>query len=107
MKASEPYRVSMEAVQANPDVRQALGSGIKAGFWTSGSIDVQSGGTGSALLEIPVQGDKGTGTITARAVRNGGQWDVRLLYVTIEGTTAPIVLVNKDEQSVPSAAIGI
>jgi Cytochrome oxidase complex assembly protein 1 len=107
MKASEPYRVSMEAVQANSDVRQALGSGIKAGFWTSGSIDVQSGGTGSALLEIPVQGDKGTGTVTARAVRNGGQWDVRLLYVTIEGTTAPIVLVNKDEQSVPSTAIGI
>lgn len=106
MRNSEAYRISMEAVRANPEVREALGDNITAKFWTMGKISIEMGGIGTAELAIPVKGDKGTATVTSRAIRTDGQWDVRLLLVTPDGTAAPIVLINKDHLSIPNAAIG-
>ena len=107
MKNSGAYHISMDAVRANPEVQNALGSNISDKFWIGGSVDIQAGGTGSAQLSIPVQGDKGTGTVTSNAIRTGGQWDVRLLVVTVEGADAPIVLINKDQLVIPNAAINM
>ncbi|MEI5677799.1 MULTISPECIES: cytochrome c oxidase assembly factor Coa1 family protein [unclassified Mesorhizobium] len=107
MKNSDAYRISMDAVRANTEVQNALGNNVTGTFWTSGSIDIQAGGTGSAQLSIPVQGDKNTGTVISKAIRTGGQWDVRLLVVMTEGADGPIVLVNKDNQSIPKTTIGI
>jgi len=107
MKNSDAYRISMDAVRASPEVQNALGDNISGKFWITGNINIQAGGTGSAQLSIPVKGDKGTGTVISNAVRNGGQWDVRLLVVTVDGADAPIVLTNKDNLSIPKTAIGI
>ncbi|PSJ58283.1 cytochrome c oxidase assembly factor Coa1 family protein [Pseudaminobacter soli (ex Li et al. 2025)] len=106
MRNSDAYRASMETVRADPQVREALGDNISSKFWITGAINVQMGGTGAAQMEIPVQGDKGSGTVTTQAVRTGGEWHVRLLFVTIDGANAPIVLINKDSLSIPNAAIG-
>ncbi|MEP9374074.1 cytochrome c oxidase assembly factor Coa1 family protein [Mesorhizobium sp. KR1-2] len=106
MRNSDAYRISMEAVRADPQVSEALGEHISSKFWIFGTISVQPGGTGAAQMEIPVQGDKGTGTVTSHAVRTEGEWVMRLLVVTIDGVDAPIVLVNKDGLSIPRAAIG-
>lgn len=107
IRSSEPYRIAMEQVAADQTVAAAIGSDVGSGFWTMGSINVQAGGTGEANLSIPVHGDKGAGTAVVRAVRNGGQWTIRLLVVKVDGQDAPIVLVNADNLSIPDAAVGI
>lgn len=107
MKSSEAYRISMEMVRGDERVREALGEEIEAGFWTGGNISVQAGGTGTARLAIPVSGDNGSGTVTSYAVRAEGRWDIRLLLVTVEGSGAPIVLVNKDNLRIPNNELDI
>ncbi|MGO4834018.1 cytochrome c oxidase assembly factor Coa1 family protein, partial [Rhizobiaceae sp. 2RAB30] len=107
IRSSEPYRMAMEQVGADQAVTAAIGNDVGSGFWTMGNINVQAGGTGEANLSIPIHGDKGAGTVIVRAVRNGGQWSIRLLVVKVDGQDAPIVLVNSDNLSMPDAAVGI
>ncbi|MEO9340087.1 cytochrome c oxidase assembly factor Coa1 family protein [Mesorhizobium sp. SB112] len=107
MKSSEAYQISMETLRANPEVQNALGDNIDSSFWVSGKVEVQAGGTGQAQLGIPLKGDKGEGNAIAVAIRTGGNWDMRVLIVRVDGSDAPIVLINKDNLPVPNSAIGI
>lgn len=107
IKNSEPYRVSMQSLRGDQRVVDALGEDFSAKFWIGGSLNVDADGTGQASLSIPVKGSKGSGTAIAQAKRFAGTWDIRLLLVQIDGSDAPIVLVNKDKLSVPGASIGI
>jgi hypothetical protein len=76
-------------------------------YWISGNVSVNADGTGDAKLDIPLHGDKGTGSAISHAVRRGGEWDMRLLVIRVDGSDAPIVLVNKDNIQIPDAAMGI
>ncbi len=107
LRNSDAYRMTMEAVQADEHVRAELGDDIKAGWWTWGSLNVQAGGSGSAQLSISLKGSKGGGTATSNTVRVAGVWDMRLLVVTIEGSDAPIVLINKDKVPIPGARVDL
>lgn len=106
MKNSEVYTMTMSAVRSDDRVTAALGDDIKDSFWISGSIDVQADGTGQASYSIPVHGAKGEGTAFSHATRTAGTWDIRLLVVQVEGG-APIVLVNKDNATIPGGSVGI
>lgn len=107
LKNSEAYEMTMVAVRADEQVRAALGDDIGTGFWTSGSINVEAGGSGEASLSIPLKGSKANGTATSHAVRTAGIWDLRLLVVAVDGQDAPIVLVNKDRISIPGAPLNL
>jgi hypothetical protein len=74
------------------------------GAAANGEVTVNWDGTGEARLDIPIEGENGTGSAISHAVRNGGVWDMRLLVVTVNGSDAPIVLVNKDNVPVPKSS---
>ena len=103
MKNSEAYALTLEAVRASPEVREALGEDLEAGFWVGGSLNIEAGGTGEARLNIPLEGSKGSGTAVAHASRFGGKWTMRLIAVLVAGSDTPIVLINQDGVSVPGA----
>jgi len=103
MRSSDAYQIAMETISAEPRVMDAIGNDLKPGFWTNGSVKIETGGTGEAKLSIPVYGNKGSGTVTAHAVRFGGRWDMRLLVVIVDGVKAPLVLINADNQHIPGA----
>lgn len=107
MKSSDAYQMTMDSIRADDRVKAAIGADLADSYWIGGNVSVNADGTGDARLSIPIHGDKGTGTAISHAVRNGGQWDMRLLVVTVDGSGAPIVLVNKDDVAIPDAEIGI
>jgi hypothetical protein len=107
MKGSDAYRMSMELIRADEDVKQALGDDVKAGFWVWGNISVSAGGTGKADLSIPLSGSKGAGSAYAQAVRTGGTWELQLLIVRVEGSDVPIVLRNSRNIQIPNAPIDL
>jgi len=104
MKNSDAYAMTMEAVRNDAAVQDALGDAIESGFWITGNISVEAGGTGSAKLSIPLSGSKGSGRALSRAVRNNGIWELRVLVVFADRANAPIVLKNEDHLSIPGAA---
>ena len=107
MKSNEAYEMTMDSIRADNRVKAAIGADLDDGFWIGGKVTVNWDGTGDAKLDIPIHGDKGNGTAFSHAVRNGGQWDMRLLVVRVDGSDAPIVLVNKDNVPIPRASIDI
>jgi hypothetical protein len=74
----------MVQVRASAAVSAALGTPIKEGFFTSGSVNV-SGPSGKAELAIPISGPKGSATVYVEAAKSMGQWSFSKLVVAIEG----------------------
>lgn len=107
MKNNEAYEMTMDSIRADERVKTAIGADLEDGFWINGKVTVNWDGTGEARLDIPIEGENGTGSAISHAFRNGGVWDMRLLVVTVNGSDAPIVLVNKDNVPVPRASIGV
>jgi hypothetical protein len=107
MKSSDAYRMTMDQVRADDRVKAAIGTDVADSYWISGNVSANADGTGDAKLDIPLHGDKGTGSAISHAVRRGGEWDMRLLVIRVDGSDAPIVLVNKDNIQIPDAAMGI
>ncbi len=107
MKGSEAYQMSMQLIQSDADVKEALGENVKAGFWVWGNISVVAGGTGKADLRIPLSGSKGAGSAYAQAVKIAGAWDLQLLVVQAEGSDVPIVLRNTRNIQIPNAPIDL
>jgi hypothetical protein len=107
MKSNEAYEMTMDAIRADERVKTAIGADLEDSYWIGGQVSVNADGTGEARLSIPVEGENGAGSAVSHAVRNGGVWDMRLLIVTVDGSDEPIVLVNKDDVTVPKGSIGI
>jgi hypothetical protein len=107
MKGSDAYRMSMELIRTDEDVKQTLGDEIRAGFWVWGNISVSADGTGKADLSIPLSGSKGAGSAYAQAVRTSGIWELQLLIVRVEGSDVPIVLRNTRNIQIPNAPIDL
>ena len=91
MKASDVYREALAIAKADPAVVEALGTPIKAGFFTSGNINV-NGPSGNADLSIPISGPKGKGTIYVEATKSAGEWLFSRLEVAIAGAQERIYL---------------
>lgn len=101
IKHSDAYVMTMDAVRSDAQVSEELGDDIQAGFWISGNINLNAGGTGSANFSIPITGSKGSGTALSKAVRINGVWQLRLLIVYPEGANAPLVLKNEGNVQIP------
>jgi hypothetical protein len=107
MKSNEAYEMTMDSIRSDERVKAAIGANLSDSYWIGGKVSVNADGTGEAKLDIPIEGENGAGSAVSYAVRNGGKWDMRLLFVRVNGSDAPIVLVNKDNIPIPIATIGI
>jgi len=94
MKSSDVYKEAVAKAQADPAVVEALGTPIKIGFLTSGSVNT-SGPTGDAALSIPLSGPKGTATIQLEAKKSSGEWAFSTLAVEVESSRKRIDLLRE------------
>jgi hypothetical protein len=94
IKSSDVYKDAVARAQAYPSVREALGTPIEEGMFTTGNINV-SGPSGQANLAIPISGPDGEGTIYAVATKSAGQWTFSTLIVEIKDTKQRINLLEE------------
>ena len=73
MRSNDVYREALARAQASPVLVERLGTPIEAGFFTSGSINV-NGPAGNADLAIPIRGPRGEATVNVVAEKRGGVW---------------------------------
>jgi len=96
MKSSHAYKDALAMAQADPYVKEALGSPIKEGFLVMGNINV-NGSSGHADLAIPVSGPEGSGTIYVVASKSAtaaaGKWTISRLVVDVKATNERIDLL--------------
>ena len=93
IKSTEPYKDAFTRAKTNSGVIEALGLPIHAGFFVSGSTNV-NGAAGEANLAIPISGPKGEGTIYAKATKSLGRWSYSDLVVEIHATRNRIDLLK-------------
>lgn len=103
MKGSDAYKLTMAQVQSNSQVVEALGTPIQAGWFVTGNIQL-NGSEGAAGISIPISGPKNSATVTSRATKVAGAWEIQLLVVRVDGNPTPIVLINKKNIQIPDAA---
>lgn len=106
LRSSDAFQMTMDAVNADARVKDALGENLRAGFWIGGNLSTKVGGSGSAQFVMPVKGSAGAGTVTAQAVRKDGTWSLHFVAVHVDGSEMPIVVVREGEKS-PGAEVDI
>jgi hypothetical protein len=84
MRNNEPYQHALRLARENPQLREALGEPIEAGWLVSGSISTDTTG-GSAKLSIPISGPKGSARIYVDATQRAGKWEYEQLQVGVAG----------------------
>jgi hypothetical protein len=90
---SEVCRFAVQQAQSHSVVGERLGQPIKRGLIVGGSIKM-SGSSGSANLEIPLSGPRGSGTVYAVAVRTVGIWKFETLKLAVQGDSNRIDLLD-------------
>ena len=93
LKSSDVYKQALAKAQANPTVISELGEPIEAGFFMSGSINV-NGSSGDADIAIPISGPKKSATIYAVARKSAGEWKYSRLEVEVPNRPARIDLLT-------------
>ena len=78
-KSSDAYTLALTRARADPCVAQALGEPIEEGWFPTGHINVHSGGTGWADLDIPLNGARAAGRLRVKAQRNDEVWKLTVL----------------------------
>lgn len=91
MKSSEPCQKAIAKALASPQIQAELGTPVKDGFFSSGSIST-AGSSGKATMDIPISGPKGKGNLHLDATKSAGTWTYSTLEVTIEGKSEKIDL---------------
>jgi len=93
MKSTAAYQLSMEALQADPEVTQLLGTPLDGGLPSGGIRNVN--GVGVARLSFEVSGPKGRGTVHVAATRDGGPWTIDRLTLEPAGSKRSIDVVGE------------
>lgn len=93
MRSSDVFKESLVRAQANPVLREKLGTPIEAGWLVSGSINV-SGPGGSADISIPIHGPRGKADLYVTAKKSAGQWTFTTLVAQLEGAPDRIDLLE-------------
>lgn len=72
IRTTEPYRHSVYLALKSPEVRQALGEPVTAGWLPQGAVNQSNGG--KAQLYIPLRGANGSATIRVTGTNRKGTW---------------------------------
>jgi Cytochrome oxidase complex assembly protein 1 len=104
LKYSDAYNLSLAAVRADEHVQEALGEPIEPSFLVSGNINLSTNG-GNADVSYDIHGPKGTATVNAVAVKEGGSWNFRAIKVVTSGGKRIDVIKNQQESELLDQAI--
>jgi hypothetical protein len=83
IKHSDVYRQALSRASSDPRVVEALGTPIEPGWWVSGSVNANNG-EGTANINFPVSGPKGSARIHAAASRDNDAWSYSSIVVRPE-----------------------
>lgn len=105
LKASEPYREALAAVQEDPQVQEALGMPIEDDTWFPvGEINITDD-HGDARFGFTVRGPKGRAHVRTESRMTDGAWQMTELVVTVEETGRRIVLDLPDDEQFDDAPL--
>lgn len=100
IKSSEPYQTGLSRVQANEDVKDAIGEPIQPKFLVQGKVNLQKDG-GEADIKFPVSGTRGNAEVHVRATRTGGIWKYDEVSATLEnGSVIDLPLLTRSTKMV-------
>ena len=99
MSSSEPYKQAVARAEASQSAKDALGTPIEPGWFASGDVSLNGGGTGNADLSIPVHGSKAKGTLVVKATRKGGHWEYEAMRVEVDGGATVDLLTDSEEEN--------
>lgn len=103
VRSSGPYAEGLQRAQANPAAVAALGTPMRAGWFTQGNLEV-NGPSGEANLQIPLSGPKGNGQLFVEARKSAGKWNFDTLVLQVDADGSRIDLLNEEKILVPPAA---
>lgn len=84
IKRSDVYREAYTRATNDPRVVAALGTPIEKGWWVMGKVNIDDN-TGTANIDFPISGPKGSARVHAAASRENDAWSYSALVVRPEG----------------------
>jgi hypothetical protein len=102
MKSSGAYTIAVQRALDSPAVQARLGTPIRVGRFTSGSVNL-NGGSGNASLSIPLHGPRGDARIAVVAKERANRWTFDTLEVDVDGDHKPIPLLSDGPAPSPRA----
>ncbi len=85
IKNTVVYAEAFKRMQNSPQVQEALGTPIEAGWLFQGSVNYKNG-AGTADMNVPVSGPKGEATLVAKAAKQSSEaWQYSVLEVRVSG----------------------
>ena len=88
IRNSDVTTQAMAQIQEDPRVRDKLGEPIEIGWLITGNISVDGVGssrTGSAELNIPISGPRGSGDVAVFADLQNGSWNFSTMNFSVDG----------------------
>ena len=88
IKTSEPFRLALQQLQADPEVMERLGEPVEATDYASGSVDVfcedgvETGGNANFYFDLA--GPKGTASVACQGKMVDGRWGLSMLTATFD-----------------------
>lgn len=85
VKSTDVYAEAFKRMQSSPQVQEALGTPVEAGWLFQGSVNYNNG-AGTADMSIPLSGPRGEATLVAKAAKQPGEaWQYSVLEVRVSG----------------------
>ena len=97
---SEPHRMALHGATHHPEVVALIGTPVQRGWLVTGSIH-HSGGSGGAVLSIPLIGPDGRATLHVAAERRLGTW--RITEAELAHGKAGRIALAPDDFTLPAA----
>ena len=72
---SEPYRHSIELIEANSEIMEYLGKDYERKGMVSGSMNMQGGSFGNAHIMYKLKGKNGVSQVSVKAELKNGVWE--------------------------------
>lgn len=82
LKTSEPYTIAVNALKANPEVKEQLGEITETGF-PLGAYTTNADGSGDAAFTMSVKGTKASGQYQVELKRRNNVWEIENGFVRL------------------------
>ncbi|MDP9360005.1 MAG: cytochrome c oxidase assembly factor 1 family protein [Acidobacteriota bacterium] len=82
IKRSDVYREAYSRAISDPRVVEALGTPIERGWWVLGNVHIDTEG-GTANIDFPISGPKGSARVHAAATRENDNWNYSAIVVRL------------------------
>ena len=87
LRDSEAAQAALRESQASTALIEEIGEPMKMGWFLEGGVNVGvANNSGNADILVPIKGPKGTASVHAIGVREGGVWIMQEMTATVEGT---------------------